>query len=135
MRALPARARADEVALLDRARRSGDPVGLVAAAERVRAWLAAEEHRPLLRLWAEAYARSLVEPDGARAGFARATVEDRLGTLADCQSPAERDGETGAVRRTLAPAVLRGALLELLATDDERRVTGAVAHRLALLRS
>ncbi|MEU2877047.1 TetR family transcriptional regulator [Streptomyces sp. NPDC007070] len=134
LRALLARARADELALLDRARQPDRPTGLAPAVERVWTWLAATEHRPLLRLWAEAYARSLVQPDGAWAGFARATVEDWLGVLADCQPPAERDSEDGAVRRTLALAVLRGALLDLLATDDEQRLTKAVQHQLALLR-
>ncbi|MBH5333551.1 TetR/AcrR family transcriptional regulator [Streptomyces pactum] len=135
LRALLARARAEEVALVDRARRPGRPAGLVPAVEEVWAWLAAKEHRPLLRLWAEAYARSLVQPEGTWAGFARATVEDWLGVLADCQPPAERDGEDGAARRTLALAVLRGALLDLLATDDEKRVTAAVERQLALLRA
>ncbi|MEU3839353.1 TetR family transcriptional regulator [Streptomyces sp. NPDC028635] len=134
VRALLARARDDELALLARVRRPEHPAGLVPAVEQVWAWLAAKEHRPLLRLWAEAYARSLVQPDGAWAGFARATVEDWLGVLADCQPPSERDGEDGAVRRTLALAVLRGALLDLLATNDEQRLTEAVGHQLALLR-
>ncbi|WUB66936.1 TetR family transcriptional regulator [Streptomyces sp. NBC_00582] len=134
MRALLARARTDEPALLDRARQPDLPAGLVPAVERVWAWLAAKEHRPLLRLWAEAYTRSLVEPDGPWAGFARATVESWLDVLADCQPPAERDGQDGGARRTLALAVLRGALLDLLATDDEERLTEAVEHQLALLR-
>ncbi|MFF9817720.1 TetR/AcrR family transcriptional regulator [Streptomyces sp. NPDC014006] len=134
VQALLTRARDDELALLARVRQPDRPAGLVPAVERVWAWLAAKEHRPLLRLWAEAYARSLVQPDGAWAGFARATVEDWLGVLADCQPPSERDGEDGAVRRTLALAVLRGALLDLLATDDEQRLTAAVEHQLALLR-
>ncbi|MEU0446046.1 TetR family transcriptional regulator [Streptomyces tendae] len=134
LRALLARARADEVALLDRVGRPDRPAGLAPAVERVWTWLAAKEHRPLLRLWAEAYARSLTHPDGAWAGFARATVDDWLGVLAGFQAPSERDSEDGAVRRTLALAVLRGALLDLLATDDEERLTAAVAHHLALLR-
>ncbi|MFD0140991.1 MULTISPECIES: TetR family transcriptional regulator [unclassified Streptomyces] len=134
LRALLARARADELALLDRAGRPDRPTGLAPAVARVWTWLAAEEHRPLLRLWAEAYMRSLVQPDGAWAGFARATVEDWLGVLAGFQPPSERDGADGAVRRTLALAVLRGALLDLLATDDEKRVTEAVEYQLALLR-
>ncbi|MEU6417379.1 TetR/AcrR family transcriptional regulator [Streptomyces spiralis] len=134
VRALLARARTDELAILDRLGHGGQPIGLVPAVERVWAWLAAEEHRPLLRLWAEAYARSLVEPDGAWAGFARATVDDWLAVLAACQPRPERDSETGAVRRTLALAVLRGALLDLLASDDEPRVGAAVRHQLALLR-
>lgn len=141
VRALLARARADELAILDRLgqaegrpEQSGQPMGLVTAVERVWEWLAAEEHRPLLRLWAEAYARSLVEPEGAWAGFARATVDDWLAVLAACQPQPERDSEAGAVRRTLALAVLRGALLDLLASDDEPRVGAAVQHQLALLR-
>lgn len=134
LRALLARARADELALLDRARQPDDrPVGLVPAVERVWTWLAAKEHRPLLRLWAEAYTRSLVQSDGAMAGFARTTVEDWLAVLAGCQLPAERDSKDGAARRTLALAVLRGALLDLLATSDEKRLTAAVKHQLALL--
>lgn len=134
LRALLARARADELALLDRVGQPDRPAGLAPAVERVWTWLAAKEHRPLLRLWAEAYARSLTHPEGAWAGFARATVDDSLGVLAGFQAPSERDSEDGAVRRTLALAVLRGALLDLLATDDEERLTAAVAHQLALLR-
>jgi AcrR family transcriptional regulator len=129
-RALLARARADELAILERL---GDAVGLVPAVEGVWRWLAAEEHRPLLRLWVETYARSLIEPDGAWAGFAAATVGDWLDVLARCQPAAERDGEQGAARRTVALAVLRGALLDLLATGDERRVTAAVRLQLDLL--
>ncbi|MEV8022091.1 TetR/AcrR family transcriptional regulator [Streptomyces sp. NPDC086554] len=134
VRALLERARTDELALLDRVRAADRPIGLVPAVDEVWRWLAADEHRPLLRLWAEAYARSLVEPDGAWAGFARTTVTDWLDVLAACQPPSERDTEEGAARRTLALAVLRGALLDLLATDDERRITTAVRHQLALLR-
>ncbi|MFD4247949.1 TetR/AcrR family transcriptional regulator [Streptomyces sp. NPDC058525] len=136
VKALLARARTDELGLLDRLRPAGGPpIGLVPAVEQLWTWLAADEHRPLLRLWAEAYARSLVEPDGAWAGFARTTVNDWLDVLAACQTPADRDGEQGATRRTLALAVLRGALLDLLATDDTHRTTTAVHHQLALLRA
>ncbi|MEU9144931.1 TetR/AcrR family transcriptional regulator [Streptomyces sp. NPDC048349] len=133
VKALLARARTDELELLDELRPPGGPLGLAPAVERVWTWLAAEEHRPLLRLWAEAYARSLVEPDGAWAGFARATVHDWLDVLAACQPPTERDSDEGATRRTLALAVLRGALLDLLATNDEPRTTTAVHQQLTLL--
>ncbi|MFF0187609.1 TetR/AcrR family transcriptional regulator [Streptomyces sp. NPDC005244] len=135
VRALLERARADELALLDRLGRADEPLGLVPAADLVWTWLAADEHRALLRLWAEAYARSLVEPGGAWAGFARATVNDWLDVLAGCQPPAERDSDDGATRRTLALATLRGALLDLLATDDEPRVGAAVRKQLELLRT
>ncbi|WP_267715930.1 TetR family transcriptional regulator [Streptomyces sp. CoH17] len=134
LRALLARARADQLALLERAGRPDRPVGLAEAVERVWTWLAAKEYRPLLRLWAEAYARSLGRPEGVWAGFARATVDDWLGVLAGFQPPSERDGGEGLTRRTLALAVLRGALLDLLATDDEARLTAAVARQLDLLR-
>lgn len=136
VRALLARARVDELAMLDRLQQASDEasIDLVPAVEQVWGWLAADEHRPLLRLWAEAYARSLVGPDGAWAGFARTTVHDWLAVLAACQPQPEKDSEEGAARRTLALAVLRGALLDLLATGDEDRVTAAVQHQLALLR-
>lgn len=125
--ALLARARADEVALVERLRdRQEEAIGLEAAVERVWAWLADEKHRPLLRLWAEAYTRSLVEPDGAWAGFAAATVRDWLGVLAGCQPESERDSAEGVARRTLALAVLRGALLDLLATGESERVGAGV---------
>ncbi|MEU4625712.1 TetR/AcrR family transcriptional regulator [Actinoplanes sp. NPDC023801] len=128
VRALLERARRDELALLDRAGQPGGtiPIGLSAAVERLWSWLATDEHRPLLRLWVEAYARSLVEPDGAWAGFARATVDDWLKVLAACQPAGERDTAEGAARRTLALTVLRGALLDLLATGDADRTTAAV---------
>jgi AcrR family transcriptional regulator len=136
VRALLARARDDELAVLRRLGQSGspdDPIGLVPAAKQVWAWLAAEEHRPLLRLWAEAYTRSLVEPDGAWAGFARATVDDWLAVFAACQPQRERSSGDSAFRRTAALALLRGALLDLLATDEDERVTEAVRHHLALV--
>lgn len=132
--ALLARARADELSALD-ALENGtpEPVGLARAVEQVWEWLAALEHRPLLRLWAEAYARSLVEPDGAWAGFAGSTVHDWLAVLARSQPPAERDSDDGLARRTLALAVLRGCLLDLLATGDRPRITSAVRRHLDLL--
>ena len=81
-------------------------------------WLAAPEHGRLLALWTEAYARSLVEPDGPWAGFAARTVDDWLGLLADfAADPTDR---------TLVLAVLRGAMLDLLATGDRARITPAV---------
>ena len=128
VRRLLARARADELELLGRLRASPDGLSEVVAA--VWRWLVAAEHRPLLRLWAEGYARSLVEPDGPWADFARATVVDWLELLASAQPPAVRETEAGVAERTLALAVLRGALLDLLATDDVERATAAVERHL-----
>ncbi|MEU2167787.1 TetR/AcrR family transcriptional regulator [Micromonospora chersina] len=136
LRELLARARVDELAMLGHVEEASTTtaIGLAAAVERVWTWLAAEEHRQLLKLWAEAYARSLIEPDGVWGGFAATTVSDWLGVLAACQPPGERDSEEGVARRTLALAMLRGALLDLLATADHDRVTAAVHHQLALFR-
>ncbi|MGZ4272925.1 MAG: TetR/AcrR family transcriptional regulator [Solirubrobacteraceae bacterium] len=129
VRALLARARADELAFLQRL-----PVEDGATLERVSLevwrWLVAPEHQGLLTLWTESYARSLIEPDGPWAGFAAGTVEDWLALLADAQSPRERGTAAGEARRTLALAVLRGALLDLLATGEVVRPTRAVEQGL-----
>jgi AcrR family transcriptional regulator len=135
VRAVLARARGDELAMLDRVGMSDDPVvgGLATAVERLWTWLAAAKHQQLLKLWAETYASSLMEPDGPWGDFAAATVNDWLIVLSAYQSPGERDSAEGAAHRTLALAVLRGALLDLLATADHERVTAAVHHHLVLL--
>lgn len=131
VQALLARARRDELALLERARAVGaagagdrDPV---AVASELWDWLAAEEHRALLKLWVEGYARSLIDSDGPWAGFAAATVGDWLELLG------ELTGDT--VEHTLILAVLRGGLLDLLATGDLRRVSAAVNRQLALMQA
>ncbi len=137
VRALLARARSDELALLESLGRNsiGESVGLVRAMEEIWNWLSADEHRGLLRLWVEAYARSLIEPSGAWAGFARATVEDWLEVLAESQPREERNSAAAIADRTVALAVLRGALLDLLSTGDRRRVDAAIAQGLSLLRA
>src|SRR5689334_15962916 len=79
VRALLDRARADELALL---RELPSAAGLPAASWAVWGWLSDEAHRPLLRLWLEAYARSLVDTGGPWSAFAAATVADWLDVLA-----------------------------------------------------
>jgi AcrR family transcriptional regulator len=131
VRALLGRARDDELALLDHVRATTTGQGadrLGAVVTEIWRWLAADEHRALLALWVEAYARSLADPTGPWAGYARATVSDWLDLLAAAQLPSERRSRAGEARRTLALAVLRGALLDLLATGEVDRVTRAV-HR------
>jgi len=122
VRELLARARRDELEALA----SVEGEGLDAVTAALWGWLSAPQHRRLLVLWVEAYARSLVEPDGPWAGFARATVDDWLEVLARAQPSAERRSRAGLARRTAALALLRGSLLDLLATGDERRVTAGV---------
>jgi AcrR family transcriptional regulator len=132
VRALLARARADELAFLEQARSDGS-LNLVETAREVWRWLAADEHRALLRLWTESYARSLIEPDGPWGAFAARTVEDWLDLLAAAQPPARRRSPAGRAQRTLALALLRGAMLDLLATGDVERCTRAVERGLASL--
>jgi AcrR family transcriptional regulator len=130
VRALLARARTDELALLDSVSHAGSHENFAAIVATTWGWLAAHEHRPLLVLWAEAYARSLTEPDGPWAGFARQTVEDWLAVLASGQPASHRRTAAGVAARTLALAVLRGSLLDLLATNDLDRTTAAVRRHL-----
>lgn len=127
VRALLARARADELQALDQVRTAGarSPARMAETAEAVWDWLAAPEHRNLLKLWTDAYARSLTEPEGPWGEFAEQTVRDWLAVLAGAH--AGRD----AVADTLLLAVLRGALLDLLATGDVERTTAAVRRHLA----
>jgi AcrR family transcriptional regulator len=127
IRSLLARARTDELDLLDRVRGGG----LADVVTEVWTWLSADAHRGLLKLWVEGYGRSLTEPDGPWASFAAATVTDWLAVLAAAQPAARRDSAEGAAERTLALAVLRGALLDLLATGDTARADAAVARYLA----
>jgi AcrR family transcriptional regulator len=125
IQALLAHAREDELASLRRID-TGSAGGIPATALRVWRWLSAPDHRRVLTLWAEGYARSLINPVGPWGDFARQTVDDWLAILAEAQTPAHRRTRAGATERTLALSVLRGSLLDLLATGDERRVTAAV---------
>lgn len=131
VRALLARARDDERALLGELRGTGET--LAEAATRLWAWLSDPRHRGLLALWAEAYGHSLVDPSGAWSGFAAQTVHDWLGLLATVQPPAGRRTRRAAAERTAVLAILRGALLDLLATGDVERTTQAVRLQLAAL--
>lgn len=134
LRALLARARADELAMLARLPNDEDR-DLVETAAEVWRWLVAPEHRDLLRLWTESYARSLVEPGGPWAGFGRETVEDWLKLLGRSQRPRRRQTRAAQVERTLVLAILRGALLDLLATEELGRTTQAVELGLMSVRT
>ncbi|WP_351237354.1 TetR/AcrR family transcriptional regulator [Streptomyces sp. NPDC002133] len=134
IRALLARARADELALVQQlADSQHERDGLQPIARDLWRWLSDDAHRGLLTLWVESYARSLIDPDGPWAGFARDTVGDWLALLAGSQPAAVRDTEAALAQRTLVLAVLRGALLDLLATGDAARTTAAVHLQLARL--
>jgi AcrR family transcriptional regulator len=132
-RALLARARAEELAILDGLGSTGAGTGLGATARELWSWLAAPSHRALLTLWTEGYARSLHGDDGPWAGFALGTVRDWLRLLALSQPARWRRSRAAQDQRTLVLAVLRGALLDLLATGDIERTTRAVEHFLESL--
>jgi AcrR family transcriptional regulator len=123
IKALLARAREDELAYLAALR---ERRALAVTGREIWSWLAAPPHRALLALWVEGYARSLFGDPGPWAEFGKNTVTDWLDLLAACQPAARRDTPVGAADRTLLLAVLRGAMLDLLATGDADRVTRAV---------
>jgi AcrR family transcriptional regulator len=125
IRALLVRAREEELRYMTKMRERG---GLKATGRDVWAWLSDPAHRALLALWVEGYARSLVGEPGPWADFGRDAVRDWLDLLAERQLPGQPDAEA---ERTLLLAVLRGALLDLLATGDTERVTAAVERHLS----
>ena len=126
IRALLARARSDELELLRRIeQRYDEPPGLAVITRELWTWLAAPERRPLMTFWVEAYGRSLVAPEGPWSDFARSTVDDWLELL-----KASAPDQTQA-RRTAVLAILRGALIDLLATGDLQRTTAALEDYLA----
>lgn len=127
VRALLARARQDELRLLTE---TTPAAGLPEAAAQVWSWLSDPAHKPLLTLWVEAYARSLIDTTGPWAGFAASTVTDWLEVLARSQrTPGSPAAEAA---RTAVLGLLRGALLDLLATGDTARTTAAVLASLEL---
>ena len=148
VRALLTRAREEELRYLAALR--DEHSGLAATGLDVWAWLADPVHRALLALWVEGYARSLLGEPGPWADFGRDTVKDWLDLLAERQAGERHaaDGpgagqaaqpqqaeqlqqaEQAEAERTLLLAVLRGALLDLLATGDTERVTRAVERHL-----
>jgi AcrR family transcriptional regulator len=139
VQALLARARQDELRVLDAVRsdqdgkQDGRQHDLARVGALVWEWLAAPEHLRLNTLWVQSYARSLTDDSGPWADFARRTVTDWLDLLAAAQPPAHRDSPAAEAERALLLAVLRGALLDLLATGDRPRNDAAVAAHLAAI--
>ena len=93
-------------------------------------WLSAPEQRDLLKLWVEAYARSLIDPTGPWGGFAAETVHVWLDLLASRHPSRRRPAAHEIADCTAVLALLRGALLDLLATGDVDRTTRAVGSTL-----
>lgn len=124
--------------ILDRARREqralvGDVLARSAAAgvdtyeqliSELWAWLSAPEQRATIRLFFEAYSRSLHPEPGPWAGFAKASVRDWVEILSGAQAGVgQREAR---MRATSTLALLRGLLLHLLAGGDRRRLTEAL---------
>jgi AcrR family transcriptional regulator len=135
VQALLGRARTAELEFLNQTPPSGSVEDFASVVRGVWQWLVDEQHRRMLALWLETYAQSLVEPNGPCADFARKTVDDWLELLAARQPAPLRRSRAGATERALALAVLRGALLDLLATGDEERTTAIVEAHLNRLPS
>jgi AcrR family transcriptional regulator len=127
IRELLARARRDELVLVRQWREdhAGDgDRGVDELGAQLWDWMCRPDNMELLKLWVDAYARSLIEPSGPWAEFARDTVTNWLEIFADVSSA---DPSTA----TAVLALLRGALLDLLATGDLDRTTAAVRSQLA----
>lgn len=123
VRTLLTRARQDELAVLEPIRTAAaqgavpqEEVALV-----VWEWLTSPGHRGLLKLWLEAYSRSLTNLTGPLAEFGRQSVSDWLPLLAGPADP------------TALLALLRGGMLDLLATGDHDRVDRSIRQALHLL--
>jgi AcrR family transcriptional regulator len=135
IRALLDRARRDELAAIKAFREEPGSADLAETARQVWQWLSDPAHRHLLGLWVEAYGKSLTDPGGPWAGFAAQTVQDWLGLLASRQPPGLPCSDAAAAQRTAVLAVLRGGMLDLLATGDTERTSRAVQQSVAALRS
>jgi AcrR family transcriptional regulator len=134
VRELLARAREAELAMLQTVAQQGHD-DLAEAASWLWQWLSDARHRDLLYLWVEAYGRSLTTPQGPWGGFAESTVRDWLQVLQEHQPEHFRSTAAAAQQRTRILAMLRGALLDLLATGETARVTAAVENELEALGS
>ena len=119
VREILAHARTEQRCVVRARLAGGDPV------DALWSWLSAPGQRPTVRLFLEAYARSLHPDPGPWRGFAQDSVSEWLELL----------GESG-VSPTLHLAVLRGLLLDLLATGEVDRVDAAYREfRAVILRA
>ena len=98
--------------------------GPVATMRALWAWVSDPAHHNVVRFFFESYARSLHDHDGAWAGFGETSVREWL-------PPIRRAVDCTDDEATLLLAVVRGLLLDLLATGDKRRVDAAFERALA----
>jgi AcrR family transcriptional regulator len=81
-------------------------------------WISDPAHHDITRFFFESYARSLHDRDGAWKGFGETSVREWLPEIRRALGGSETEA-------TLVLAVLRGLLLDLLATGDAERVDAA----------
>jgi AcrR family transcriptional regulator len=81
-------------------------------------WISDPAHDAVTRFFFESYARSLHDRDGAWAGFGESSVREWLPQIGRAVGGSEAEA-------TATLAVLRGLLLDLLATGDTERVQRA----------
>ncbi|WP_216907489.1 TetR/AcrR family transcriptional regulator [Nocardia noduli] len=87
-------------------------------------WMSDPGHAPLYRLLFEIYGNALQQPQKFQPFLAH-IVEDWLRILTETFEAAGDDHDTAATKATLAIAVARGLLLDLLTTGDTDRITTA----------
>jgi AcrR family transcriptional regulator len=90
------------------------------------AWVSDPAHHNVVRFFFESYARSLHDREGAWAGFGETSVREWL-------PPIRRAVGCTDDEATLLLAVVRGLLLDLLATGAQQRVDAAFEMALAAL--
>lgn len=100
---------------------------LHAALGRVWTWASDPTRRPLYLLFFEVYALALRSPEEHKA-FLDRVVNDWLEPLTAAYAAAGDPPAHAVVKATLAIAVLRGLLLDLLTTGDRDRVEAALEH-------
>ncbi len=81
-------------------------------------WISDPAHHDITRFFFESYARSLHDREGAWNGFGERSVREWLPEIRRALGGSETEA-------TLVLAVLRGLLLDLLATGDTERVDAA----------
>jgi len=122
-----AEARRREAALLVDWRRRSDTSN-AATLRTIWSWIAAEERVPFLRLFFEVYVDAMTHAE-RYSGGARAMVEDWLSVIAREWSVDTPDPATA----TLMIAVVRGLLLDRLATGETARTDAALERFLELI--
>ncbi|MGH3502646.1 MAG: hypothetical protein ACRDQA_17405, partial [Nocardioidaceae bacterium] len=94
-------------------------------------WLTDPQQQPVVRLFFEGYARSLQPDPGPWEEFGRASVEEWLRLLDQVLEAADGPDNRAPRQATLLLAVIRGLLLDLLATGETERIAAALGDFVA----